>query len=157
MATTTADTQLTPVHHLPVDFNSFAGTRAVIISPTLGNVEVQDDGRGVRSFERRFVLKDKQGKHYEETTNAVLSVNVHHDKDRKHFRVSINRLTVSPTMYRMAFTFGQGQPVKDWAIPCERYSTKRHLEAFHQAMVEIDPNLTELLDWAAGAIKENED
>lgn len=108
-----------------------------------------------RGMERIYNLDAVTTTDVGEELHAALSVFVYHDKDRKCFRLSINRVAIGTITYRMAITFGKGQPVPDKLFrPTPRYSAKALEEAFAEALEYVEPNLPALLEWAAGAIKE---
>ena len=114
-----------------------------------------------RSCERRYTITglerlDRHG----DLIAPALEVSAHHDKDRKRYLLTIRRLVIGPMFMRTVIDYRRSEP--EWmkplsySVPATRYS-QRDMQSLHAAhLVEIEPHLPALLDWAAGALTEED-
>jgi hypothetical protein len=113
-----------------------------------------------RRIEAIYTFEDtrKPAKYEDDGTQvSQLSISVSHDRDRKHYRVSINRMVRTRRFVRVAIRFGQGQPVKDWAVPVNRFSMTTLKTTFEETLGELNNHMPALEAWAKLAVEEEGD
>lgn len=124
-----------------------------------GTVTRQDVDKSTtdsRSLETQFILEDTRDEGQNGVRYIFLSINTHHDKDRKRYVTRVSRIFRDGYVNRWAFSFDMyedRQPVPDYALPVARHSVKALRETHEEHLAEYmkPENFAALIDWASRA------
>lgn len=109
-------------------------------------------GREGRSLTTSFDFPDTaQPTRYDGTEIARLDVTTLHDKDRKHYRTSVTRVTVAGncTHWVMELRDEDPCPMTCYADPAPRFNAKKLEELHAEDVRRAERMMDELAEWTA--------
>lgn len=86
------------------------------------------------------------------STVAQLVVTTSHYKERRGFLTSVRRQLAASRFTRTAIDFGKSDPIQARITPVARYSAKALQERHAAFEADVEPYLTECIEWARGAV-----